>query len=64
MRRTKTTTYSETRKYEKGKRKASERTVQRRADGADVGIVMLWRIEGRVPMTELRPRRKRTEGDG
>ena len=63
-RRRKTTTYRETRKYEKGKREEGGRTVQRRATGAEVGIVMLWRLEGRVPMMELRPRRRRTEGDG
>ena len=60
----KATTYREARRYEKGKRETSGRTVQRRANGADVGIVMLWRLEGRTPMTEMRPRRRRTEGDG
>ena len=61
----KTTSYCETRKYEKrGERETSGRKVQRNANGADMGIVMLWRIEGRLPMMELRPRRRRTDGDG
>ena len=67
MREHKTTTYKEARKYERkpsGERAKTGRKVQRRANGADVGIVMIWRLEGKLPMTELRPRRRRTEGDG
>ena len=33
-----------------------------RAKGAEVGMAMLWRIEGKMPM--VRPRPKRTDGDG
>ena len=59
--------YNEKRKYERRKDDGmrggqKKRTVWRKAGGAEVGIVMQQRLQGRLPM--VRPKRRRTEGDG
>ena len=60
-------TYKEARdwtKKEEGATSSQKRKSVRwqRAKGAEVGMAMLWRIEGKMPM--VRPRPKRTDGDG
>ena len=57
-------TYKEARDWTKGATgKLTKKSVRwQRARGAEVGMAMLWRIEGKMPM--VRPRPKRTDGDG
>ena len=52
-----------TRKEEGAASSQTRKSVRwQRAKGAEVGMAMLWRIEGKMPM--VRPRPKRTDGDG
>ena len=52
-----------TRKEEDATSRQTRKSVRwQRAKGAEVGMAMLWRIEGKMPM--VRPRPKRTDGDG